>query len=204
MINQFIKLLLATTVTSLVPLNTHIITGYWQNWASPTIIQLREVSPLYGVVAIAFAIEGTTAGSLSFTLDSGVTGDFKEDIKLLNDRGQSVIISIGGATGNINLQSEEQATEFAKSCNIIMREYGFDGIDFDVENTFDKPELVVSALKKLKELFGPYYFFMAPQTVNVQAAVASSQWADYLHIIDAMGDDITLVNTQVIFLYSYD
>jgi chitinase len=192
-------LLLATTVESLVPLKPHLVTGYWQNWNAPSsggLIQLRDVSPLYDVVAIAFAIQGSPAGSLSFTLYSGVT-NFKSDVALLNTRGQSVVLSIGGATGNINLQSEEDADAFANSAYSIMTEYGFDGVDIDIENKFDNPELIVSALRKLKVLFGEYYIFMAPQTVNVQAAVASSQWADYLYIIDEIGDDITLVNTQV-------
>jgi chitinase len=198
----FFLLLLASVATALTPLRTHLVTGYWQNWFP--ILQLRDVDSRYGVVAISFAIQGSPEGSLSFALDSGVTGDFKQDVKTLNSRGQSVILSIGGATGYINLQSELQATRFAESCSDLMREYGFDGIDIDIENTFSQPQLLVSALQQLKVLFGEYYIFMAPQTVNVQAAVSSSQYADYLYIIDEMKDDITLVNTQVrsfCFLY---
>jgi len=184
--------ILISSICSLKELPKHILTGYWENWDSPDQLRLHEIPLGFNVVIIGFS-DNLGSGNIGFTIQqsSYSIDQFKNDVKLLNSRGQAVILSIGGASIPWTLSSATEADNFAKSAFSIMTEWGFDGIDIDIENEFN-PSYLITALKKLSLLKPGYRLFMAPGTHNVQ----ENSSAVYLKMIKELKDIITVVNTQ--------
>jgi chitinase len=186
-------------------LPTHLLYGYWQNW-SPGAIRLIDVPTTYDVIAVAFAIQDSTPGEASFALDSGVSSqlggytqaDFIADIAACKARGQTVLISCGGATGNIVVNSSASATNFANSVNSLMAQYGFQGVDIDFESGINVTYLT-QALKAIKS---GSIITMAPQTTDVENT-SSPYFALALNISNIL----TICNTQYYnsgTMYGYD
>ncbi|GLY27396.1 glycosyl hydrolase family 18 protein [Kineosporia sp. NBRC 101731] len=178
-------------------LPTHLLTGYWQNFNNGAkSLKLSEVPTSYGIVAVAFAdAVPSRTGAIDFNLDTSVAGgytetQFKADVATLKARGQKVVISVGGQNGTISLPDAAAATAFADSTYGLMQEFGFDGVDIDLENA---PNLVnmTSALKQIGSKAGSgFVLTMAPETIYVQPG------GSYLQLIDQVKDLITVVNTQ--------
>ncbi|WP_204742279.1 glycosyl hydrolase family 18 protein [Glaciihabitans arcticus] len=177
----------------------HTITGYWQNFDNgATNLKLSQIPDAYGIVAVAFADASPTVGGITFTLDPALTSalggydkaQFIADIATLKSQGRQVVISVGGQNGAISLPDAGAANAFATSTYALMQEYGFDGVDIDLENA---PNLVnmTSALRQLSGLAGDdFVLTMAPETIYVQPG------GSYLALIDEVADLITVVNTQ--------
>ncbi|TPW76135.1 chitinase [Schumannella soli] len=177
----------------------HTLTGYWQNFDNGAdVMRLGDVPDAYGIVAVAFAdAVPATPGAISFTLDSGVAGKlgydtaaFKSDIAQLHSEGRKVVLSVGGQNGAISLPDAAAADAFASSSLALMDEYGFDGVDIDLENAPDL-ENMTSALRQIAAVKGSdFVLTMAPETIYVQPG------GSYLALIDQVKDLITVVNTQ--------
>ena len=177
----------------------HTITGYWQNFDNgATNLRLSQIPDAYGIVAVAFADASSQVGGITFTLDPALTNalggydkaQFIADIATLRSQGRQVVISVGGQNGAISLPDAAAAHAFATSTYALMQEYGFDGVDIDLENA---PNLVnmTSALRQLSSLAGEdLVLTMAPETIYVQPG------GSYLALIDEVADLITVVNTQ--------
>ena len=176
-----------------------ILTGYWQNFDNgATPLRLRDVPTSYDLIAVAFADATSTPGAVSFTLDTGLSSrlggytkaDFINDVKTVHARGQKVVISIGGEKGNVDFSSAANASSFVTSMTEMMRDYGFDGIDIDLEHGLNVQN-VASASRQLRNIFGASFVYaMAPQTVDTQPG------GRYLDLIDLTKDFLTVVNTQ--------
>ncbi|MFZ3568472.1 chitinase [Streptomyces sp. BH097] len=185
----------AESSTAAVP--AHAVTGYWQNFDNGATVQkLSDVPDAYDIVAIAFADATTTPGAVDFTLDSaglgGYTEDaFKADIKAKQAAGKSVVISIGGEKGTIQVSDAASAANFADSVYALMQEYGFDGVDIDLENGLNSTYMS-QALKSLAaKAGGDFVLTMAPQTIDMQ-----STSAEYFKTALAVKDILTVVNMQ--------
>ncbi|MFZ3559533.1 chitinase [Streptomyces sp. BH055] len=185
----------AESSTAAVP--AHAVTGYWQNFDNGATVQkLADVPDAYDIVAIAFADATTTPGAVDFTLDSaglgGYTEDaFKADIKAEQAAGKSVIISIGGEKGTIQVNDAASAANFADSVYKLMQEYGFDGVDIDLENGLNSTYMS-QALKSLAAKAGSgFVLTMAPQTIDMQ-----STSTEYFKTALAVKDILTVVNMQ--------
>ncbi|MET8469761.1 chitinase [Streptomyces sp. NPDC006422] len=185
----------AGSSTAAVP--AHAVTGYWQNFDNGATVQkLADVPDAYDIVAVAFADATSTPGAVDFTLDSaglgGYTEDaFKADIKAKQAAGKSVIISIGGEKGTIQVNDAASAGNFADSVYALMQEYGFDGVDIDLENGLDSTYMS-QALKSLAAKAGSgFVLTMAPQTIDMQ-----STSAEYFKTALAVKDILTVVNMQ--------
>ncbi|WP_394430961.1 chitinase [Streptomyces sp. SGAir0957] len=183
------------TAASAVP--AHAVTGYWQNFDNGASVQkLSDVPSDYDIIAVAFADATTTPGAVDFTLDSaglgGYTEDaFKADIKAKQAAGKSVIISIGGQNGTVSVSDSASATNFADSVYSLMQEYGFDGVDIDLENGLNSTYMS-QALKSLASKAGSdFVLTMAPQTIDMQ-----STSAEYFKTALAVKDILTVVNMQ--------
>lgn len=176
------------------------ITGYWQNFDNgATNLRLRDVPDAYGIVAVAFAdaVPGRP-GAISFTLDPTLssrlggysTADVVADVDALQARGVRVVISVGGQNGAISLPDAASADAFARTTYELMQQYGFDGVDIDLENAPDLQNMT-SALRQLRSLAGDRLVLtMAPETIYVQPG------GSYLRLIESVRDLITVVNTQ--------
>ncbi|MFE0174500.1 chitinase [Streptomyces sp. NPDC059002] len=175
----------------------HAVTGYWQNFNNGAQVQkLADVQDEYDIVAVAFADATATPGEITFNLDSaglgGYTVDqFKADIKAKQAAGKSVIISVGGEKGAVSVNDPASANAFADSTYKLMQEYGFDGVDIDLENGLNSTYMT-QALKSLAGKAGSgFVLTMAPQTIDMQ-----SPSNEYFKTALAVKDILTVVNMQ--------
>jgi chitinase len=181
-------------------LPNHILTGYWQDFTNgATPLKLSAVPKGYNIVAVAFGTATSTPGQVAFSIDSGLSSalggysaaQFKADVKTLHSRGQKVILSAGGADGSISVSDSASATAFATSVFGLMKTWGFNGVDIDLENGVN-PQFMASALEQLRAKAGSGLIItMAPQTVDVQSA-----GSDYLALALKIKKILTVMNTQ--------
>ncbi|MDI6098958.1 glycosyl hydrolase family 18 protein [Actinoplanes sp. NEAU-A12] len=182
------------------PLPKHFLTGYWQNFdngAAP--LRLAAVPDTYDLIAVAFADATATQGAVTFNLDPGLAtavggytdAQFKADIATLHSRGKKVIISVGGEKGTVAVNSAAAATAFADSVHSLIQNYGFDGVDIDLENGLN-PTYMASALRSLRAKTGSNLIItMAPQTIDMQNPQSS-----YFKLALDIKDILTVVFTQ--------
>ncbi|WP_186777054.1 chitinase [Streptomyces salinarius] len=175
----------------------HAVTGYWQNFNNGATVQkISDVPSAYDIIAVAFADATTTPGAVTFNLDSaglgGYTVDqFKADVRAKQAAGKKVIISVGGEKGTVSVNSASSATNFANSVHSLMQEYGFDGVDIDLENGLN-PTYMTQALRALSAKAGPDMILtMAPQTIDMQ-----STQGGYFQTALNVKDILTVVNMQ--------
>jgi chitinase len=162
-------------------------------------LRLRDVPNDYDLVAIAFAETGTAPGQVIFSVDSGLSSalggytdaDFKADVATLHSRGKRVVLSVGGEAGRVSVGDATAATNFANSAYSLMTQYGFDGIDIDLENGLN-PTFMAQALRQLRSKAGANLIItLAPQTIDMQTTGSS-----YFALALSIKDILTVVHTQ--------
>ncbi|WP_328525387.1 chitinase [Kribbella sp. NBC_00359] len=176
----------------------HIVTGYWQNFNNGATVQrISDVQSAYDLIAVAFAdADSSRPGGITFNLDSAGLGgytvaQFKADIAAKHTAGKKVILSVGGQNGTISVADPTAAANFASSALSVLREYGFDGIDIDLENGVNA-QYMGQALRSLQSQFGSGLIIaMAPQTIDMQ-----STSFEYFKLALAIKDILTVVNVQ--------
>ncbi|HET6634144.1 MAG TPA: glycoside hydrolase family 18 protein [Streptomyces sp.] len=173
----------------------HAVTGYVQNFDNGATTQrIRDVQDAYDIIAVAFADSTATPGEIAFHLDPALApseADLKADIAAKQAEGTAVILSVGGAKGNVSINSDASATAFANSAYALMQEYGFDGIDIDLEHGVNSVYLT-KALRQLSAKAGPdMVLTMAPQTLDMQ-----STSTEYFKTALNVKDILTVVNMQ--------
>ncbi|MHA4818654.1 chitinase [Streptomyces aculeolatus] len=175
----------------------HAVTGYWQNFNNGATVQkIRDVSSQYDIIAVAFADATATPGAVAFNLDSAGLGgytvaEFKQDVAAKQQAGKSVIISVGGEKGTVSVNSSAAAVNFANSLYALMQEYGFDGVDIDLENGVNSTYMT-QALRQLSQKAGPdLVITMAPQTIDMQSTAG-----EYFKTALNIKDILTVVNMQ--------
>jgi chitinase len=179
-------------------LPNHIVTGYWQNFNNGATVQrISDVQAAYDLIAVAFAdADPSRPGGITFNLDSAGLGgytvaQFKADIAAKKAAGKKVILSVGGQNGTISVADPTAAANFASSALSVLREYGFDGIDIDLENGVNA-QYMGQALHSLQSQFGSGLIVaMAPQTIDMQ-----STSFEYFKLALAIKDILTVVNVQ--------
>jgi chitinase len=82
---------------------------------------------------VAFALENSSKNGLFTDMNTSDFAQFKNDVKTVQSRGQKVLISSGGATGPYPWDSSLADAVIAGQYTSFMREFGYDGISFDVE-----------------------------------------------------------------------
>ncbi|WP_424212059.1 chitinase [Streptomyces sp. BI20] len=175
----------------------HAVTGYWQNFNNGATVQkLSDVPSQYDIIAVSFADATSTPGAITFNLDSaGLNGytvpQFKADIAAKKAAGKSVILSIGGEKGTISVNDSTSANNLANSAWSLMQEYGFNGIDIDLENGLN-PTYMTQAMRALSAKAGPSMVLtMAPQTIDMQSTSGG-----YFKTALNLKDILTVVNMQ--------
>ncbi len=180
-------------------LPAHQLTGYWQNFVNgATNLRLRDVSDQYDLVVVAFAEATSQPGGVTFNLDPALSSalggyskpQFISDIAALKAEGKTVIISVGGELGRVAVSDPASATTFANNVDALMTEYGFQGVDIDLENGLN-PTHMASALRQLSSKAPGYVLTMAPQTIDVQGNGGS-----YYELLKLVKDITTVVHTQ--------
>lgn len=189
-----------TTGCPQVDLPAHLLTGYWHNFVNPaTELRLSAVPNEYDLIAVAFAEATSTPGQVTFGVDPGLSAalggytdaQFKADVATLKSRGKKVILSVGGELGRVSVSDSTSATNFANSVRSLMSEYGFDGVDIDLENGLN-PTFMGQALRNLRGQVGSSLIItMAPQTIDMQSTGGS-----YFALALNIRDILTIVHTQ--------
>jgi chitinase len=200
------------------PGNGHLLIGYWQDFTNDApAVPLGKVSTQFDVINVAFATpaDGSTA-TITFSVDPSVEtkAQFKSDVAALHRQGKKVVLSIGGASTTVQLNSSTDVDGFVSSVSSIVKRYNFDGIDIDFEGAslaldsgdtnFEKPTTAVvvnliSALHRLSKKFGANFIISyAPETFFVQAAVTEygGQRGCYLPVIYGTRNFLSYVQTQ--------
>ncbi|MFG3351590.1 chitinase [Streptomyces sp. NPDC048001] len=213
-------------------LPAHALVGYLHaSFANGSgYVRMADVPDSWDVVNLAFGEPTTaTSGDIRFGLcpasecpNVESPAEFKAAIKAKQAAGKKVLISIGGANGQVRLASAAARDAFVSSVSKIIDEYGLDGLDIDFEghslslDTGDtdfrnptSPVIVnlISALKTLKARYGAdFVLTMAPETFFVQLGhqfYGSGPWGGqdpragaYLPVIHALRDDLTLLHVQ--------
>ena len=116
--------------------------------------------------------------------------------------GQTILLSIGGATASIDLSSTTVADRFISTIVPILKQYNFDGIDIDIEaglvGSGDFKNLSTSQANLMRIIDGvlaamPANFglTMAPETAYVTGGSVTfgSIWGAYLPIIKKYADN---------------
>lgn len=175
----------------------HAVTGYWQNFNNGAAVQkLSDVPAAYDIIAVSFADATSTPGAVTFNLDSaGLNGytvaQFKADIKAKQAAGKNVIISVGGEKGTVSVNSDASANAFSDSLYALIQEYGFNGVDIDLENGLNSTYMT-KALRSLSSKAGSgLVITMAPQTIDMQ-----STSGEYFKTALNIKDILTVVNMQ--------
>ncbi|HEV2779303.1 MAG TPA: cellulose binding domain-containing protein [Actinophytocola sp.] len=189
-----------TTGCPIGPLPRHFLTGYWHNFTNPAVeLRLRDVPAEYDVVAVAFAEATATPGAVTFAVDPGLStalggytnADFMADVQTLHARGKKVILSVGGEAGRVSVGDGAAATNFANSMRSLIAQFGFDGVDIDLENGLN-PTFMGQALRSLRNQVGANLIItMAPQTIDMQSTGGS-----YFQLALNIRDILTVVHTQ--------
>ncbi|MFJ8602689.1 chitinase [Streptomyces shenzhenensis] len=213
-------------------LPAHALVGYlhatFANGSGYT--RLADVPDSWDIIDLAFG-EPTSATSGDIRFDRcPVTecpnvesdADFKAAVKAKQAAGKKVLISIGGANGQVQLTTTAARDTFVSSVSKIIDDYGLDGLDIDFEGhslsldaddtDFRNPKTpvivnLISALKTLKARYGSgFVLTMAPETFFVQMGYqyyGTGQWGGqdprcgaYLPVIHALRDDLTLLHVQ--------
>jgi chitinase len=180
-------------------LPAHLLMGYWQDFTNGAMpLTLAAVPASYNLIAVAFGDSTGTPGQVTFSLDSGLSSalggytqaQFISDIKTLHSRGQKVILSVGGQDGTVSVSDAASASQFASSVSSIISQYGFDGVDIDLENGVN-PTFMASALEQLSGDDPGLIITLAPQTVDTQSA-----GDDYFQLALNIKSILTMTNTQ--------
>ncbi len=133
--------------------NGHKLIGYWVGYgAADTLFSLRDVSPQWDVILVAFStpaertgrsvpvvrdlssLKNAPEGTMQFHTPAGYSAQqFKADVAYLKSQGKKVMISLGGGGEYFSLVDPKHISNFVSSVTQIVSEYGFDGIDLDFE-----------------------------------------------------------------------
>lgn len=213
-------------------LPTHALVGYlhssFANGSGYT--RLADVPDSWDVIDLAFGEPtSATSGDIRFNRcpvtecpNVESDADFKAAIKAKQAAGKKVLISIGGANGQVQLTTTAARDTFVSSVSNIIDTYGLDGLDIDFEGhslsldasdtDFRNPTTpvivnLISALKTLKAKYGSKFVLsMAPETFFVQMGYQfygtgkfggqDPRCGAYLPVVYALRDDLTLLHVQ--------
>jgi chitinase len=140
---------------------------------------------------------------------------FKADVRNLHGQGRKALISLyGGGSTPLTLNTKADIQNFVSSVTSIVQQYGFDGIDLDIENPslvlnpgdtdFRNPTTpsivnLIAACRQLRKQFGPGFILtMVPEVVQVQGGFDSytGTSGSFLPVIYALRDILTFVDAQ--------
>ncbi|GAA1600970.1 glycoside hydrolase family 18 protein [Kribbella sancticallisti] len=191
-------------------------------------IRVADIPAAWNIINLSFG-ESTTAtsGDIRFNRCPAAEcpnvesdADFLAAIKAKQAQGKKVLISIGGANGQVQLTSTAARDAFVNSVSAIIDRWGLDGVDIDFEGhslylnagdtDFRNPTTpvivnLISALKTLKAKYGAKFVLtMAPETFFVQvgyqfyggAGGGDNRTGSYLPVIHALRDALTVLHVQ--------
>ncbi|GHD98662.1 hypothetical protein GCM10010339_06730 [Streptomyces alanosinicus] len=135
-------------------------------------------------------------------MDTGVKVATPAEMCAAKAAGQTVLLSIGGATAGIDLNSTAVADRFVSTIVPVLKQYNFDGIDIDIETGLTGSgsisrlstsqanliRIIDGILARMPSDFG---LTMAPKTAYVTGGSVTygSIWGAYLPVIKKYADN---------------
>ncbi|GAA5647279.1 Ig-like domain-containing protein [Vibrio proteolyticus] len=196
----------------------HKLIGYWHNFVNGAgcPMPLADMSDAWDVIDIAFAEnDRNSTGTVHFNLYSGDIhsscpalnpAQFKQQMAALQAKGKKFVLSLGGAEGTITLNTDEDEAHFVSSLTQIIQEWGFDGLDVDLESGSNlvhgsqiQARLGRALLQIEQNIGGDMYLTMAPEHPYVQGGFVaySGIWGAYIPVIDQVRDTLDLLHVQL-------
>jgi chitinase len=198
--------------------NGHELIGYWTgSGPGGSILRLRDISPQWDVIIVAFATVNHQApeGTMQMHVRPGMDlAQMKDDIAWLKSQGKKVLISLGGGGEYFTLDQQTSIPNFVNSVTQIVAEYTFDGIDIDLESPslvldlgdtdFRHPKTatqvnLISALHQLREHFGPDFMLtLVPEGTQIPGGYPGygGQFGSYLPLLWGVRDILSFVDVQ--------
>ncbi|MFJ6698261.1 chitinase [Streptomyces sp. NPDC091272] len=191
-----------------------VLQGYWENWDGAAngvhppfgwtpITDPRIPQHGYNVINAAFPVIRSDGTALwENGMDATVKVATPAEMCQAKANGLTTLMSIGGATAGIDLNSTAVADKFIATLVPILKKYNFDGIDIDIETgltgsgTITKLStsqanlirIIDGVLAQMPSNFG---LTMAPETAYVTGGSVTygSIWGAYLPIIKKYADN---------------
>lgn len=187
-------------------LPSKVVAGYWPT-DSPSGSTLGNVHANYNVIYVAFA-KGvdTTSGSLQLSDLTQSDASFRTDIAAKQAAGVKVILSIGGSDdvyGNpspggiqYELTTLTQQNNAISSLDALISDYGFDGIDIDLECPDSGVYLftvarMANVVNALKVTYPSLIVTMAPESFD-----AIDTGGQYRALATALGSNFDAIGPQ--------
>ncbi|MYR45564.1 chitinase [Streptomyces sp. SID5910] len=191
-----------------------VLQGYWENWDGAAngvhppfgwtpITDSRIAAHGYNVLNAAFPVIRSDGTALwEDGMDTGVKVATPAEMCAAKASGQTILLSIGGATAGIDLNSTAVADRFVDTIVPILKRYNFDGIDIDIETGLTGSgsigqlsasqanliRIIDGVLARMPSGFG---LTMAPETAYVTGGSVTygSIWGAYLPVIKKYADN---------------
>jgi hypothetical protein len=166
--------------------STETFLAYWLGFADGNNITNVPASP--DIVAIAFGVTdfGSTIAT-GFLTSKHSLDDILIGAKELQARGQKVVLSVSGDPNPDRGWGSLDPTTFAENAyDLIVRQWGFDGIDLDNEDAGAPAPSFTLIIKALRQRFGPQALITLPVYMGPER---DAYLAD-------VRDDITAVTTM--------
>lgn len=196
--------------------NGRLLVGYWHDFDNGSVdLPLAKVSSNFDVVIVAFGGTTTDSSTISFDVDPAIEtqAQFIADIQTLHGQNRKVLLSLGGQNGHVAINTAQDVTNFVQSVSSLIQQYGFDGIDMDIEsnafvlasgdNDFMNPKTpaivnTINALHQLAAKFPGFMLTFAPQIEDVQEANIAfvSSFGDQLPLLWGCRDIMSWVHVQ--------
>lgn len=196
-------------------LPSKVLIGYWHNFDNgSTATHLKDTSLNFDLIDVAFAESMPDEATMIFKPYNASPQDFKKEIEYLQSKGKKVVLSIGGQNGRLHLDTKEKEDTFVKTMTAIIDQYGFDGMDIDLEggtvslgagdvdiNNPSTPKVkhLISGIKRICKAKGKNFILtMAPEVTYVQGGLIAyaGPWGAYLPVINALRDELTILHVQ--------
>lgn len=206
-----------TTVESDTEIAPGRIIGYLPGWKTPpAATSIKNAG--YTHILIAFGVFSTTTPGEIVPVFDTVS---KEYIKSLQDAGVVVLLSLGGATSSIpdttvNFHQvvssassvDEFKSTFINSVNNLINEYGFQGIDIDIESglngegSFKEPigdiAVLADIINTLHANNAKLLITLAPQIANISATSGfDATWGNYASLVMQTYESLEWVGIQL-------
>ncbi|MDF3130571.1 chitinase [Kiritimatiellaeota bacterium B1221] len=193
------------------------VVAYWHNWnsASVSYLPLEKVPAAVNTLIVAFALpENEISGRMVFAPEKITKEEFKLQVQQMQKRGVDVLISVGGGKHPLELNKSWMKTNFVSSLQNIIDEYGFDGVDINLEGaskvldegdvdfrnpTTEKILNMIAVVKMLDAHYGEDFLIsVAPETQFVVNGYHryGKEYGGYLPFLDALREEIDFVQMQ--------